>query len=110
MTSMVEYSIIAAISQNNIIGDGTKIPWYIPEDFKLFKKATINNIVIMGRATWESLPEKFRPLPNRINIILTKDLNYKAEGGIICPSIDDALKEAKKHKRRNLCNWGLKNI
>ena len=60
MISMVEYSIIAAISKNHVIGDGAKIPWYIPEDFKLFKKATINNIVIMGRATWESLPEKIQ--------------------------------------------------
>ncbi len=98
MNSMVEYSVIAAISKNYVIGDGAKILWYMPEDFKLFKKATMNNVVIMGRVTWESLPKKFRPLPNRTNIILTRDLNYKAEGGIVCPSIDNALKEAKKYK------------
>lgn len=60
---------IAAMSLNRVIGSGNKIPWHLPEDFKWFKKITSGNVVVMGRKTFESLG---RPLPNRINVILTR--------------------------------------
>jgi dihydrofolate reductase len=69
---MVKFKIIAAFSKNNIIGYKNKIPWDIKEDMKLFKEYTINNIVIMGRKTFESM--NCDPLKNRINIVLSKDL------------------------------------
>ena len=62
-------NLIVAKSENNIIGNKGRIPWYIPNDLKRFKEITTNNVVIMGRKTFESLPEEYRPLPNRINII-----------------------------------------
>jgi dihydrofolate reductase len=64
------FKAIAAMSLNRVIGDGNKIPWHLPEDFKWFKKMTTGNVVVMGRKTFESLGGK--PLPNRINVVLTR--------------------------------------
>lgn len=66
-------ALIAAISQNNCIGKNNDLPWHIPEDLKHFKNITDGKTVLMGRNTWLSLPEKFRPLPNRKNVVLSKD-------------------------------------
>lgn len=68
-----EFMIIAIVAydKNRVIGKGNEIPWRLPEDLKLFKKHTTDHAVIMGRKTWESIPEKYRPLPNRTNIVLT---------------------------------------
>ena len=66
-------SIIVAYDPNRTIGNGRDIPWSIPEDMKHFKKTTVGNVVKMGRKTWDSIPEKYRPLPDRENIILTRD-------------------------------------
>jgi len=85
-------SIITAISDNNIIGDDNKIPWYLPSDFKYFKEKTLNHTIIMGRKTFESIGKK---LPNRKNIIITSDLNYKADGCVICHSLDEAIEMSK---------------
>ena len=66
--------IIAAVAQNGVIGANGKIPWHLPEDLKRFSKLTKgsgNNAVIMGRKTWESIPEKYRPLPGRRNIVIS---------------------------------------
>lgn len=65
-------TIIAAFDKFFNIGKNNSIPWYFPEDLINFKNLTTNNVCIMGRNTWESLPEKFRPLPNRINIIISE--------------------------------------
>lgn len=85
-------SIIAAIGKNRELGKDNKLLWHIPEDFKRFKELTSGHVVIMGRKTFESLPEKFRPLPNRINFVITRDINYKVEGVIVCHSIEEAIK------------------
>ena len=66
---MKYFQAIAAMSLNRVIGDGNKIPWHLPEDFKWFKKMTLGNTIVMGRKTFESLG---RPLPNRKNLILTR--------------------------------------
>ena len=66
---MKHFKAIAAMSLNRVIGVGNKIPWHLPEDFKWFKKMTAGNVVIMGRKTFESLG---KPLPKRINIVLTR--------------------------------------
>jgi dihydrofolate reductase len=70
-------NLIVAFDKNRIIGKNNKIPWYIPEDLAFFKEITNNSVCIMGRNTWESLPDKFRPLPNRKNLIISqKYKNY----------------------------------
>lgn len=84
--------LIAAISENNIIGNKGKIPWRIPEDLKHFKEITMGNPVIMGRKTYESLPNG--PLKGRTNIVLTKDAAYRREGITVCQNIDEALTTA----------------
>lgn len=93
---MVIYSLIAAVSDNFIIGNGLKIPWHILEDFKLFKERTLNNVVIMGKNTWDSLPIK--PLPNRINIVLNKKkINLKE--AIVTTDLESAFKEASIYNK-----------
>lgn len=69
-------SLIAAISENYCIGNKNQLPWNLPEDLKHFKEITAGHPVIMGRKTWESLPPKFRPLPGRVNIVITRQANF----------------------------------
>ena len=68
-------NIIAAIGKNRELGKDNKLLWHIPEDFKRFKNLTSGHVVIMGRKTYQSLPKKFRPLPNRVNIVVTRNKN-----------------------------------
>lgn len=85
----MKISLIAAVSENGVIGDGEKLLWHIPEDFKYFKATTMGKPIIMGRRTYDSIG---RPLPGRLNIVITRNLGWKAEGVTIAPSIEDALK------------------
>jgi len=85
-------ALIAAISTNNCIGKDNTLPWHIPEDLKHFKEITTGHSVLMGRNTWESIPDKFRPLPNRHNIIITSDKDYALPEGVEKhTSLDEAL-------------------
>lgn len=83
-------ALIVAVSENNVIGIKNKIPWKITEDMIRFKELTINHPVIMGRKTYESIPNKFKPLPQRKNIILSRSLENQ-EGIYIANNIDEAL-------------------
>ena len=82
---------MAAIAANNALGKDNQLIWYLPADLKRFKKTTLNHAVIMGRKTYESLG---KPLPNRTNIIITRDKNYKVEGCVVVNSLKEALKAA----------------
>ncbi len=85
-------SLIAGISQNNCIGHNGQLPWHIPEDLKHFREVTAGKTVLMGRKTWESLPEKFRPLPNRTNLIITRQTDYSVPAGVeIYTTIEEAV-------------------
>lgn len=94
---MAEIIIIAGIARNNVIGKGTKLPWYIPDDLKRFKKLTLNHPVIMGRKTYESIVERIKkPLPERTNIVITRNPNYEApEGVMVAHNFQDALEKAE---------------
>jgi len=85
-------SIIAAIANHNVLGKNNKLIWHLPADLKRFKKITSDHCVIMGRKTFESLG---RPLPNRTNIVITRNKYFKAEGCIVVNSLTDALNYAK---------------
>lgn len=87
-------TIIAAVANNRVIGRGNTIPWHIPEDLKHFSDVTKGQVVIMGSKTWDSLPDKFRPLPNRTNIVITSQKRDE-DGAIWCLSIEDALHTGK---------------
>jgi len=93
MSNNIRVSMIAAIAQNNVIGDGETMPWHIPEDLKLFKNLTSGKPIIMGRKTYESIG---RPLPKRENIVITRDATWHADGVSICNSPEAALKLAKE--------------
>ena len=84
-------SLIAAVAQNRAIGKDNQLLWHLPEDMRHFRATTRGKTVIMGRKTWESLPEAFRPLPERRNIVLTRDPRYVALGAAICRSLPAAL-------------------
>jgi dihydrofolate reductase len=81
-------SVIVAASTNMVIGKNNDLPWYIPSDLKRFKELTIGKVVYMGRNTWESIPDKFRPLPNRDNIVITRDKDYVAKGGVVASDLE----------------------
>lgn len=85
-------SLIAAISSNSCIGNNGTLPWDLPEDMAHFRNMTKGKPVIMGRKTWESIPEKHRPLPKRTNVIITRQTDYPApEGVLVFDTIDAAI-------------------
>ncbi|MGL5050796.1 dihydrofolate reductase [Cetobacterium sp.] len=84
-------SLIVAMDDNHLIGSNNQIPWDFPEDLNLFKSITSNNIVIMGRKTFESIG---KPLPNRFNIVLTKKPNFLHEGIHVFNCTNKAIKKA----------------
>lgn len=86
-------TIIAAIAENNAMGKDNQLIWHLPADLNRFKKTTLSHVVIMGRKTFESLG---KPLPNRTNILITRDKNYKAEGCVVVNSVKEALEAALK--------------
>ncbi len=89
--------MIAAMGSNRVIGKDNDIPWHLPDDFKYFKEQTKGHYVIMGRKNWESLPPRFRPLPDRPNLVITRQDSYDAPGATIINSLSDALHIAKSN-------------
>jgi dihydrofolate reductase len=88
---MSELGLIWAQSTSGIIGRSGGIPWQLPEDLIRFKALTMGHTVVMGRRTWESLPAKFRPLPGRRNVVLTRQTGFVAGGATVVRSLDEAL-------------------
>ena len=84
-------ALIWAQSTSGVIGRDGAIPWQLPEDMARFKDLTMGHTVVMGRRTWESLPARFRPLPGRRNVVLTRNPHYQAEGAEVITSLDDVL-------------------
>ena len=88
---MPEIVIVAAIARNRVIGKDNRLLWNIPEDMAHFKALTAGHTVVMGRKTWESLPPRFRPLPGRRNIVVSRQHGYLASGAEIADSLENAL-------------------
>ncbi|PIT52264.1 dihydrofolate reductase [Snodgrassella alvi] len=84
-------TLVAALSDNNCIGENNRIPWHVPEDFEFFKNYTMGKPVVMGRKTWESLPKK--PLPERPNYVISRQQEQQFSGAILCHSIEEAIQE-----------------
>lgn len=84
-------AMIAAMSRNRVIGIGNRLPWYLPEDLKHFKRLTLGKPLVMGRKTFESIG---RALPGRLNIVITRDIDYRHDGIRVCHSLDEALQLA----------------
>jgi dihydrofolate reductase len=83
--------LILARASNGVIGRNNQLPWHLPEDLAHFKRTTLGCPVIMGRKTWDSLPARFRPLPGRTNIVVTRDPAWHAEGALRAASLQEAL-------------------
>ncbi len=88
-------TLIAAVARNGVIGLDNRLPWHLPADLKHFRALTMGRTVIMGRKTWESLPDKFRPLPGRQNIVVTRNASYHAEGAVVVTSLPAAVAAAQ---------------
>lgn len=87
-------SIIVAVDENNAIGKNNQLLWHLPADMKIFKEKTTGHCVITGRKNYESIPEKFRPLPNRTNIVITRQKDYSAPGALVVHSLQQAIEKA----------------
>lgn len=83
--------LVWAQAHGGVIGAGGGLPWHLPEDLALFRRLTLGSTVVMGRRTWESLPERFRPLPGRTNVVLTSDRGWSADGATRAGSVAEAL-------------------
>jgi dihydrofolate reductase len=87
----MKLGLIYARSRNGVIGKDGQLPWRLPEDLAHFKALTMGCPVIMGRKTWDSLPPKFRPLPGRRNIVITRQADWQAAGAVRAGSLDEAV-------------------
>ena len=87
----MELKLIYARSRNGVIGRDGQLPWHLPADLAHFKQTTLGQAVVMGRKTWDSLPERFRPLPGRTNIVITRQTDWHAPGALVAHSLDQAM-------------------
>jgi dihydrofolate reductase len=85
--------MVWAQARNGVIGADGGLPWHLPEDLALFRDLTMGGTVVMGRRTWESLPDRFRPLPGRTNVVLTSDPRWSADGARRAASVEQVLAE-----------------
>src|SRR5579862_9669784 len=86
---MSRIALVVAKAANGVIGDRGRIPWRIPEDMRHFKQLTLGKPCIMGRKTWDGLPKK--PLPGRVNIVVTRDPHFVADGAVVVHAFDEAI-------------------
>jgi dihydrofolate reductase len=87
----VKLSLVAAVAHGGVIGREGTIPWRIPEDMARFRELTTGHAVVMGRRTWDSLPDRFRPLPGRRNVVVTRNPAWRAGGADAAESLEAAL-------------------
>jgi dihydrofolate reductase len=87
----MELKLIYARSRNGVIGREGQLPWHLPADLAHFKQTTLGQAVVMGRKTWDSLPERFRPLPGRTNIVITRQKDWQAHGALVAHSLAQAM-------------------
>jgi dihydrofolate reductase len=87
----VSIALIWAEAHGGVIGSGGTMPWHLPEDLAHFRAITGDSAVVMGRRTWESLPERFRPLPGRLNLVVTRRAEWTADGARPVHSLDEAI-------------------
>ncbi|MBL0314790.1 MAG: dihydrofolate reductase [Flavobacteriales bacterium] len=90
----VRIAIIAAIGKNHELGRNNELLWHLNEDMQFFKETTVDHYVIMGRKSFESIPKKFRPLPNRVNVIISRNPDFMYEECYTCGSLEEAIELA----------------
>lgn len=95
-------SLIAALTRNRVIGRNNDLPWHLPDDMKYFMQTTKGHYVIMGRKNYDSIPEKFRPLPNRTNIVVTRQAGLKLPNCTVVHSLEEAVAIAREAGEQEL--------
>ena len=93
----MKVSLIVAVSENGVIGKNNDLIWHLPNDMRFFKETTMGHHVIMGRKNFESIPHKYSPLPNRTNVVITRQTDYTAEGCVVVNSVEAAIEIAKQN-------------
>lgn len=91
-------SMIAALSKNKVIGRNNDLPWKLPDDMKFFMETTKGHHTLMGRKNYDSIPLKFKPLPHRTNIVVTRQKEFKAPGCTVVDSLEKGLRIARDNK------------
>ena len=91
--------LIWAQARNRVIGKDGVMPWHLPEDLAHFKRTTLSHPVIMGRRTWDSIPPRFRPLPGRTNIVVTRQKDWRENGAQRLPSLREALQQCENSEQ-----------
>jgi dihydrofolate reductase len=95
----MKVSLIVAMDTNQGIGKNNDLLWHLPADMKFFKETTSGHIVVMGRKNWDSIPEKFRPLPNRENVVLTRNPTFSGHECVVFHSLETCLHHYKNEER-----------
>jgi len=95
-------SIIVAVASNGVIGRDNDLVWRLRDDMKFFSETTKGHAVLTGRRNYESIPERFRPLPNRTNIVITRNASFEAPGAVIEHSLEAGIERAKQLKVQEL--------
>lgn len=98
----MKISLIAALDKNKVIGKNNDLPWHLPDDMKYFMQTTMGHPVIMGRKNFDSIPPKYRPLPGRTNIVLTRQKGFSSPGILVCHTAEEALEVASKENSEEL--------
>lgn len=98
----MKVALIVAMDLDHGIGKNNDLMWHLPADMKFFRETTMNQIVVLGRKNYESIPEKYRPLPNRENAILTRNKSFEAEGCVIFHSLEECLKFYSNEEERTV--------
>ncbi len=99
-------ALVAAVARGGVIGSSGRLPWHLPEDLAHFREVTLGHPVVMGRRTWESLPDRFRPLPGRRNVVVTRNPDWSAEGAERAGSLEEALRLATGEERVSVIGGG----
>jgi dihydrofolate reductase len=87
---------IVAVAENGVIGRKGDLPWHLPDDMKFFASTTRGHHIITGRVNYESIPSRFRPLKDRVNLVITRNADYDAAGGVVVSSLSKALRIAQE--------------
>jgi dihydrofolate reductase len=95
----LKVSLVAAVARGGVIGRDGVLPWHLPEDMARFRELTTGHAVVMGRKTWDSLPNRFRPLPGRRNVVVTRSPEWSAEGAERAGSLEEALRLLEHEER-----------
>lgn len=90
----MKVSLIVAMGLNREIGGNNDLLWHLPADMKFFRETTTGHAIVTGRKGYDAIPEKYRPLPDRLNIVVTRQQDYKATGAIVVHSVADAITQA----------------